>query len=59
MPQTAKSEEVIELPCVTTAGVQASERPTPRCSRVQRTELAMVCYLTVLCMPVCMYSRTF
>ena len=34
---------------LTTAGVQASERPTPRCSRVQRTGLAIVSYSTVLC----------
>ena len=40
----------------TAAGVQASERPTPRCSRVQRTGLAMVSYSTVLCMP-CTHVR--
>ena len=40
----------------TTAGVQASERPTPRCSRVQRTGLAMVSYSTLLCMP-CTHVR--
>ena len=43
----------------TTACVQASERPTPRCSRVQRTGLAMVSYSTVchvLCMP-CTHVR--
>ena len=39
----------------TTAGVQASERPTPRCG-VQRTWLAMVSYSTVLCMP-CTHVR--
>ena len=40
----------------TTAGVPASERPTPRCSRVQRTGLAMVSYSTVFCMP-CTHVR--
>ena len=40
----------------TTACVQASDRLTPRCSRVQRTGLAMVSYSTVLCMP-CTHVR--
>ena len=40
----------------TTVSVQASERPTPCCSCVQRTGLALVSYSTVLCMP-CTHVR--
>ena len=39
-----------------TPGVHASERPTPRCSRVQCKGLAMVSYSTLLCMP-CTHVR--
>ena len=40
----------------TTAGVQALERPTPHCLRVQHSGLVMVSYSSVLCMP-CTHVR--
>ena len=44
------------MPIVIKGYTSASERPTPRCSRVQRTGLAMVSYSTLLCMP-CTHVR--